>query len=135
MIESNMKNLLYFFLAVLIITVQLYHFGCSPPQTLKNPIFVSYSAETFSPTDVDDIEIFENRFDIPYRYTQIGVIKYDEAHEKGELLKIAAENGTHAVIFEDDNIVLLRFFDKEDANDEIPIEALNYNLDYAFCIT
>jgi len=126
-----MIRLKYLLIAIFIITVQLSHFGCSPP-TLKNPIFVSYSDETFPPTDVNNIEIYENRFDIPYRYTQIGVIKYDEVHEKGELLKIAAENGTHAIIFEDDNVILLRFIKMEEENDKNQIETLGYILSISY---
>jgi hypothetical protein len=116
----------YLIIIAVMILLYPFYFGCVSP-TLKNPIFISYTSDSFSPTNTDDIEIFESRFDLVYRYVQIGVIKYDKDHNKEILIEMAAGKGAHVIIFEDDNVVLFRYVNKEDENEKIPVKTIRYN--------
>jgi len=123
-----MKPPMYILYGIPIMLIYIFNFACSPPQsqTLKNPIFISYTDESFSSTNIDDIEIYRNRGEIPFRYTQIGIIKFDKEHDRNILILMAADKGAHAIIFESDNVVMLRFIKKEDGDENIPIETLRY---------
>jgi len=111
-----------------IMLIYIINFACAPPQpqTLKNPIFIPYTDESFSSTNIDNIQIYRNRDEIAYRYIQMGVIKFNKEHDRNMLILMAADKGAHAIIFEYDNVIMLRFIKKEYDDENIPIETFHY---------
>jgi len=106
-----MKFFYYLFLTTIILVI-----GCKSQQYIH---FVPYTQEKFEKTDVNKVEIFDKRLDLPGKYFEIGVLKVEGEHNKNEIMKKAAENGADAIIFEANNVVLIHFIKtKEDEKSE-----------------
>jgi PBP1b-binding outer membrane lipoprotein LpoB len=90
--------------------------GCVPPAPSLH--FIPYTNEEFQPTEVDKIEVFNRRLDLPKNYIQFGVIKFEGEVDRNRLKEYAAARGANAILFETNNVILIRYTREEENKDE-----------------
>ena len=92
----------------LVISLILIISGCS--NTTPSTNIIMFDNHYYAPTRSLELKIYDSRLEIPKKYYEIGTIKYEGMVSEQEIKNIAAEKGAMAIVKDDNNYVLIRYY-------------------------
>jgi len=101
-------NKIYFIFSFIVVIF----WGCSTSELIKTSV-IMFDNVKYTKTVPVNIKIYYSRLEVPGKYFEIGVIKTNVNPELERLQNLAALKGAMAIIREDDNYILIRFFNNK----------------------
>ena len=79
---------------------------------------IMFDKKIYSPTNSQDISIFNSRLDIPQKFIEIGTIKYQGVPDLEQIKILAAKKGANAILKDANNYILIKYYLEKEKNDE-----------------
>ncbi len=73
---------------------------------------IRFSADKYEKIPIDKVQLYNNRAELPYKFVEIGTIKYSSGAIMEKVKQIAGDEGADAIIREGNNYILIKFIDK-----------------------